>query len=132
MLCTDHDGARMIDAACSHACTNTPSPPSLSSQILAPPGAVRPFCRRVLINLNRVGDDGREDEFDFFNHHRDLFLGGNCDDTVWALAEELGWKGELETLVQEGQKKFKKSGSVEGGEGEAGGDGAGQVHGGKL
>ena len=56
-------------------------------------GMVGPYCPRVLINLERVGDLGSRPD--------DLVLLGACDDIVRDLCRELGWEEELDRLWQE-------------------------------
>ncbi|KAG6919240.1 hypothetical protein DXG01_008036 [Tephrocybe rancida] len=51
--------------------------------------ADRKSCRRVLINLERVGDLGRRPG--------DVVLLGECDEIVRELCTALGWQEELET-----------------------------------
>lgn len=50
-------------------------------------------CPRVLINIDRVSDFGRRPG--------DVVLLGKCDDTIVALAKELGWYEELLALWEE-------------------------------
>jgi len=65
---------------------------------------------RLLINRERVGvkempdnDDSLTDGFNFAsaNNYRDVFVQGDCDNTIGKLAEMLGWKEELWTLQQQ-------------------------------
>lgn len=57
------------------------------------PGLVKEGVTRVLINLERVGDFGKRPE--------DVCMLGECDEGVRALADALGWRGELEELWRE-------------------------------
>ena len=53
-------------------------------------------CKRVLVNRDEVG------EFDFDSKKKkDIFLQGNCDDTIMLLAKALGWEDELTELHRE-------------------------------
>lgn len=92
---------------------------------------VGPTCPRLLINLERVGDIGSEDDnggsfslrglssmfkesgFDFDglgvgkNHKqkiRDVFYKGRTDEGVRILARQCGWEHELDRLTQEKHK----------------------------
>ncbi|PWN25166.1 NAD-dependent deacetylase sirtuin-2 [Jaminaea rosea] len=87
-------------------------------------------CPRVLLNLERVGDIGgeedgdgaswmssrfRESGFDFDglalprgakkSEIRDVFWKGKTDEGVESLAKEMGWEAELKELIEEGTKK---------------------------
>ncbi|EAU86331.2 Sir2 family histone deacetylase Hst2 [Coprinopsis cinerea okayama7 len=53
-------------------------------------GMANDRCPRVLINLDRVGDFGRQPD--------DVILLGKCDDIVKDLCRELGWLDELMEL----------------------------------
>jgi len=55
-------------------------------------GRVGPYCPRVLINLERVGNFGSRPD--------DLVLLGACDDIVRDICRELGWEEELDGLWQ--------------------------------
>ena len=80
--------------------------------------AVQPFasmvdnvgteCPRVLINMEKVGaagDDlsrlisGRGLIFDSPGNYRDVAILGSCDDGCWSLAEKLGWKDDLQAII---------------------------------
>ncbi|KAI0269946.1 DHS-like NAD/FAD-binding domain-containing protein [Gloeopeniophorella convolvens] len=49
---------------------------------------VTSHCPRVLINMDEVGDIGRQEN--------DIVLLGKCDDIIRELAKELGWEAELD------------------------------------
>ena len=51
---------------------------------------VGPYCPRVLINLERVGNFGSNSD--------DVVLLGKCDDIIRDLSRELGWEEELDAL----------------------------------
>jgi len=63
--------------------------------VAAIPGMVRDNIPRLLINREHVGD------FDMSEgNYRDVFMAGNCDDTVENLCKEIadGWEGELRDI----------------------------------
>jgi|GEM_PF-1063817 len=68
--------------------------------------AVAPNCPRLLLNMKPVGlrnpnDDGlrlRQAE-----NYRDVMIEGPCDDAVRAICDELGWRADLESLIQTNQ-----------------------------
>jgi len=51
------------------------------------PCRVSPACRRVVVNMEPVGEELGLD----FSAPRDTFLGGSCDETLRALLSRLGW-----------------------------------------
>ncbi|KAJ5594623.1 Sirtuin family [Penicillium hispanicum] len=57
------------------------------------PGLVSAGVPRVLINMEKAGDVG--------NRTEDACILETCDDGVRRLADELGWRGELEALWKE-------------------------------
>ena len=57
------------------------------------PSWVAPSCPRVLFNLEPVGGIGRR------TPKRDLFLQGDCDDSVQTVCDLAGWKEDLETTT---------------------------------
>ncbi|KAG6865350.1 hypothetical protein C0991_003273 [Blastosporella zonata] len=67
--------------------------------------ADRKSCRRVLINLEHVGDLG--------GRPNDLVLLGDCDATVRELCVALGWERELETTWAETALKTKEKSEEE-------------------
>lgn len=67
------------------------------------PEMVNDSCRRVLMNRELVGD------FDPGASWRDVFAEGDCDDSVHALCEMLGWEQELHVLKKE--RRVRPSGS---------------------
>ena len=46
------------------------------------------------------------------DNYRDVFAQGNCDDTVRAFVELLGWTAEFEALIRAGSVKTKRGGSM--------------------
>lgn len=54
------------------------------------PDMVDDVCKRVLVNRELVGSIQEDDD-----SGRDIFLQGNCDDTIKELADRLGWLDEL-------------------------------------
>ena len=70
-------------------------------------------CVRVLVNRDAVGTRdrriprcvaeqlglGRGFEFEAASNWRDVALLGDCDERIFALAEALGWRADLERLV---------------------------------
>ena len=78
-------------------------------------------CQRVLINRDPVGlrdkrvpsvlaNELRLGGFDFDDPHRnyrDVALLGDCDAQIIALAEALGWKNDLERLVDDTRKRWR-------------------------
>lgn len=79
---------------------------------------VREDVPRVLINLDKVAQyteeiveiDGKECKmlpqnhrallkYDHPSNTRDVFLGGDCQETVMALSEKLGWKQEIDAMM---------------------------------
>ena len=80
--------------------------------------AVQPFasmvdnvgaeCPRVLINMEKVGAagtdlarliSGRGLMFDSPGNYRDVAILGSCDDGCWSLSEKLGWKDDLQSII---------------------------------
>jgi hypothetical protein len=71
-------------------------------------GAVSPLCPRVLINREQAGMHNQKDPPMFFgnigfrfgrkDNYRDLFVGGNADDTIGKLSKALKWSGALKSL----------------------------------
>ena len=55
-------------------------------------------CKRVLINRERVGSFYRDTK-------NDVFLQGDCDDTIRLLAQALGWEEDLEKMHQSSKIK---------------------------
>lgn len=73
-------------------------------------------CVRLLINREAVGVGGRRGEgfqFGLEGNRRDVLWEGDCDEGIWWLADQLGWKAELEELIRvEGERiEEEKSGS---------------------
>ncbi|KAF2364973.1 Sirtuin family [Trinorchestia longiramus] len=74
-------------------------------------------CPRLLINRDAVGPTGATAALqrlmgiggnfqpDSPKNKRDVTLLGDCDDGCLMLAEKLGWKEDLEKLIEEGKKK---------------------------
>lgn len=59
---------------------------------------------RVLINNEKVGTSKEiwgGFRFDHEENYRDLFLNGSCDATIEEMAQELGWKSELDILQKQ-------------------------------
>ncbi|CAF1024886.1 unnamed protein product [Brachionus calyciflorus] len=83
-------------------------------------GQVDADCPRVLINRDPVGDSGMFGSLitnvfnlnpDFgskSNSNRDVFLQGDCDEMCWKLAEKLGWKEDLEKLINDTNEKIEQ------------------------
>ncbi|XP_070576746.1 NAD-dependent protein deacetylase sirtuin-2-like isoform X2 [Ptychodera flava] len=76
---------------------------------------VKDDCPRLLINKEKCGQTdplmqfmglGRGLDFDAPNNNRDVAYEGDCDDGCFKLAELLGWKDELKTLVSKEQGKL--------------------------
>ena len=66
------------------------------------PEMVNHKCKRVLVNREEVGNiqnDGK----------RDLFLEGNCDDSIKEVASRLGWLDELMVKNKKSQKAILRS-----------------------
>ena len=68
-------------------------------------GKVDDLTPRVLFNREKVAQDDNSPlkaevrfQFDSPSNYRDVFVEGDCDDTVVALCEELGWIDELRAL----------------------------------
>lgn len=69
------------------------------------PDMVHRTCKRVLLNRDLVGSFWRTCKehstgldgytWEHYNSKRDLFISGDCDDSVVALAKLLGWETEL-------------------------------------
>lgn len=60
-------------------------------------------CVRLLINRDAVGvGDSRGEGFQFGRkgNRRDVLWEGDCDEGIWWLANELGFKGDLEGLIR--------------------------------
>ena len=72
------------------------------------PRLVSEHVPRVLINLDKAGDLG--------SRSSDVCILGTCDDGVRRLAEQLGWREELEKLWEEGVER-KKQTEIDWGEG---------------
>lgn len=70
------------------------------------PDMVTSSCKRVLINRELVGcfeyscEEGEKLSLNEAKSRRDLFLPGNCDDTIQQIAKALGWIEELEERHQ--------------------------------
>jgi len=71
---------------------------------------------RVLINMEKVGTASVEllsrgiptTGFNFGEgNYRDVFLKGDCDSQCKLMSEMLGWKDELDKLVEAGRNKTK-------------------------
>ncbi|KAG6830569.1 hypothetical protein H0H92_016020 [Tricholoma furcatifolium] len=80
--------------------------------------ADRKSCRRVLINLEKVGDIGRRPE--------DIVLLGECDVIVRDLCKALGWEKELDAAWEETASTVE---SVRKGEPSKGKENISEVHG---
>jgi len=84
---------------------------------------VGPLCPRLLINMEEVGVSSRLDlllsggglQLNRPNNYRDVALLGDCDKGCLHLAEALGWKKDLENLIE------KEAKSREGSKGKGGG-----------
>jgi len=71
------------------------------------PERVSRSCRRVLVNRELVGDiDPSEDED---TEGRDVWLGGDCDESVLQLCRLLGWETELYKLNKTKRVKGSKT-----------------------
>ena len=76
------------------------------------PEMVSGKCKRALINRNLAGTfkptckDNNEKEDDLAAG-RDVFVAGDCDDSVLQLARLLDWHDELETMHREAQASIK-------------------------
>lgn len=44
---------------------------------------------------------------DYSKNFRDLFLPGDCDYWALKICSEMGWRGELEKLIEQGDKDFE-------------------------
>lgn len=53
------------------------------------PGYVSPGVPRILLNNDPVAD---------FDRPNDVFIQGDCDESIWKLCVKLGWDGELREL----------------------------------
>jgi len=56
------------------------------------PEYTRPSVPRVVMNL---------DALDNFERPNDVYLPGDCDQTIWTLCEKLGWLDDLQALHQQ-------------------------------
>jgi len=76
---------------------------------LIPEMVDRKICRRVLLNLERVGNldiIGKRNKHDK-TLQQDIFYKGACDESIWMLSKLLGWHDELQELNNKTKMQIK-------------------------